>query len=260
MAHAALSDLAGGEHIAVERFSRQGAGLAGASALPFRVWLEDWRLFEDEKSANWVLDLPSDQYTLTLKLSPLSPVILQGDEGLSQKSAESGNASYYYSIPRLAVSGMLTRQDEDIPVKGTAWLDREWSTSALDTDQTGWDWFSLQLADGRNLMYYQLRNRDGSTDPYSRGSVSDSSGITRRLSPARVALTPLQYWDSGSRQYPIEWRMSVSGEKHPWRIRARLADQEMNLSVRYWEGAVEVVDEVTNMPLGRGYLEMVGYR
>ncbi len=260
MAHVALSDLATGEHYAEERFSRQGAGLAGATTTPLRVWLENWKLSAGELPSTWTLDLPAESYGLALKLSPLSPVIRQGDAGLSQKSAEPGNASYYYSIPRLAVKGELTLHGERVAVSGSAWLDREWGTSALGPDQTGWDWFSLQLADGRNLMYYQLRNTDGSTDPYSRGSVSDANGLLGGLSPAQVDLVPVRYWDAGDRRYPVEWRMTVKGEQYPWRIRALLDDQEMKLSVHYWEGAVEVVNEETQQSLGRGYLEMVGYR
>jgi len=259
MAHAALSDLSRGEHQAYERFARQSLGLAGAQRAPLRVWLEDWQLQLDEASAVWQLQLPTPGFDLTLELAPASPVVLQGNQGLSQKSAEPGNASYYYSIPRLQASGQLQLNGETLIVQGTAWLDREWSTSALGPDQTGWDWFSLQLEDGRNLMYYQLRRTDGSTDLHSSGSLSDSRGLQRRLKPTDVSLTPLAHWNAGDRRYPVDWHMQVLGEAHPWRVRALLEDQEMRLSVRYWEGAVEVIDDVTGDRLGHGYLEMAGY-
>jgi len=259
MAHAALTDLAAGQHLAYERFARQAIGLAGAQLAPLSVWLEDWRLQLDEHTDVWRLQLPAPGFDLTLEFAPASPVVLQGDRGLSQKSSEPGNASYYYSIPRLRASGQLRLNGERLAVQGLAWLDREWSTSALGADQAGWDWFSLQLADGRNLMYYQLRRRDGSTDPHSSGSLSDARGLQRRLAPTDVSLTPLAQWNAGERQYPIEWRLHLQGEPHPWRVRALLEDQEMRLSVRYWEGTVEVIDEVTREALGRGYLEMAGY-
>ena len=140
-------------------------------------------------------------------------------------------------------------------VSGLAWLDREWSTSALGPQQTGWDWFSLQLSDGRNLMYYQLRRRGGGVDTHSSGSLSDHQGLIRRLGPADVSLTPLAHWQG----YPIEWRLQLQGEPRPWRVRALLEDQEMRLSLRYWEGAVEVVSEADGSVLGRGYLELAGY-
>jgi predicted secreted hydrolase len=259
MAHAALTDLAGRQHTGFERFARQAVGLAGASARPFRVWLEDWQLSADQTGKRWQLKLPTRAYTLNLDLSPLVPVVLQGEQGLSRKSGEAGNASYYYSIPRLAATGYLVRQGEALSVSGLAWLDREWSTSALGPDQVGWDWFSLQLRDGRNVMYYQLRDRNGRSDPYSSGSISDRRGPIARLDPARVELTPLRYWQDGQHRYPVEWRMRIPGEPHAWRVRTLLDDQLMRLSVRYWEGAVKVVEEDTEAPIGRGFLEMTGY-
>jgi predicted secreted hydrolase len=152
----------------------------------------------------------------------------------------------------------LRLKGQSVTVQGLAWLDREWSTSALGPDQSGWDWFSLQLQDGRNLMYYQLRRKDGGSDPHSSGSLSDAAGPLRRLDPEQITLTPVTWWSAGERRYPIEWRLQLQDEPHAWRIRALLADQEMRLSVRYWEGAVEVIDAVTEQPLGRGYLEMAG--
>jgi predicted secreted hydrolase len=258
MAHAALSDIADGQHLAYERFARQAVGLAGAQLSPVRVWLEDWRLQRDEHADSWRLQLPTEGFDLSLQLAPASPVILQGDQGLSRKSAEPGNASYYYSIPRLQATGQLHLKGKSLAVQGLAWLDREWSTSALGPGQAGWDWFSLQLADGRNLMYYQLRRQDGGTDPHSSGSLSDAAGLQRRLDPTQVKLTPLATWRAGDRRYPVEWRLQLLNEPHPWRVRALLADQEMRLSVRYWEGMVEVLDDVSGKTLGHGYLEMTG--
>ncbi len=259
MGHAALSDLHAGKHRAFERFARQGAGLAGATLQPFKVWLEDWQLQQVADDAPWQLRVPTDEFELRLELRPLSPIILQGDNGLSQKSGTPGNASYYYSIPRLRASGTLNYQGANLRVQGQSWLDREWSTSALGVDQQGWDWFSLQLQDGRNLMYYQLRRKDGSIDPFSAGSISDAAGLKQRLKPQQIRLTPLKFWDSEDRRYPIEWRLELEGAPNPWRISALLADQEMRLSVNYWEGAVEVRDESSGEALGKGFLEMTGY-
>ncbi|MEN8177751.1 MAG: lipocalin-like domain-containing protein [Pseudomonadota bacterium] len=259
MGHAALSDLQAGKHTAFERFARQGAGLAGAESLPLRVWLEDWQLQQAGGTGVWKLQIPTEEFDLRLELKPASPIILQGDNGLSQKSRTPGNASYYYSIPRLTANGALSYRGETLRVNGQSWLDREWSTSALGPDQQGWDWFSLQLNDGRNLMFYQLRRKDGSVDPLSAGSLSDERGLRQHLRPEMIRLTPLKYWVSGNRRYPIEWRLELEGEPHPWRVSTRLADQEMRLSVTYWEGAVEVRQESSGDLLGKGYLEMTGY-
>jgi predicted secreted hydrolase len=258
MGHAALSDVAAGEHRqAHERFARQAVGLAGAGARPLRVWLEDWQLAEIP-DGNWRLALPTEAFELDLTLDPASPIVLQGDRGLSRKSAEPGNASYYYSIPRLQATGTLHQAGEELSVTGLAWLDREWSTRALGPDQAGWDWFSLQFEDGRNLMYYQLRRKDGTIDPHSAGTLSDSEGLKAKLTPAEITLTPLEYWETADRRYPVEWRMQIAGEDN-WLIRALLPDQEMRTSVRYWEGAVAVMNEESDAILGHGYLEMAGY-
>lgn len=259
MAHAALSDISRRQHQAEERFARQAIGLAGATATPFRVWLEDWQLAANSQNNDWLLQVPADEFSLQLRLRPQTPIIAQGEHGLSQKSAAPGNASFYYSIPRLQASGQLSVAGQLVDVSGLAWLDREWSTSALGADQQGWDWFSLQLDDGRNLMYYQLRRKDGSRDPHSSGSISDESGLIRRIIATDVQLEPIAYWQNDERRYPVEWRMHMRGEP-AWRLKALFPQQEMRLSVRYWEGAIEISEEKSGKPLGRGYLEMAGYR
>lgn len=259
MAHVALTDLAAGTHKSQERFVRQGAGLAGVSRSPVRVWVEDWQLLI-KNDGHMSMQVPADDFQLELDLVPQTPVVLQGDRGLSQKSEEPGNASYYYSLPRLQATGRIIRDSEVHKVTGLAWLDREWSTSALGPEQAGWDWFALQFADGRNLMYYQLRRKDGGIDASSSGSISDATGKLRSLAADEVSLEPLRYWSVGDRRYPVEWRMKISGEPVTWRIRSLLDEQEMRHSVRYWEGAVEVMEDGSSRPLGRGYLEMTGYR
>ncbi len=259
MVHAALTDLAAGTHQSHERFVRQGAGLAGVTQSPVRVWVEDMQLSIQDDGQMSVL-VPADAFRLELDLVPLTPLVLQGDRGLSQKSPQPGNASYYYSLPRLQATGRIIHNNEVHKVTGLAWLDREWSTSALGPEQAGWDWFALQFADGRNLMYYQLRRKDGGIDASSSGSISDATGKIRTLSADEVSLQPLRYWSAGDRRYPVEWRMKIRGEPATWHIRTLLDEQEMRHSVRYWEGAVEVVEDGNSRPLGRGYLEMTGYR
>jgi predicted secreted hydrolase len=258
MGHAALSDIAAGEHRqAHERFARQAVGLAGATAQPFRVWLEDWQLAETPDGA-WRLSLPTEAFELELTLERIDPIILQGDRGLSQKGPEPGNATYYYSIPRLQADGKLIFAGREMSISGLAWFDQEWSTRALGPEQIGWDWFSLQLIDGRNLMYFQLRRMDAGIDPHSAGTLSNADGLLDQLDASKITLTPLSYWEVTDRRYPIEWHMQLAGEA-PWRIRALLPDQEMFTSIRYWEGAVEVIDEKSGKILGHGYLEMAGY-
>ena len=168
MAHAALTEIDGARHHHDERLARGAVGLSGQDAKPFQVWLEDWSIRGGDGGVfPWQITVASDDFDLALSIEPLRDPVLQGDAGLSQKSDEPGNASYYYSITRLATSGELRRGRERLSVTGVSWLDREWSTSALGDDQSGWDWFSLQLAGSRDLMLYRLRSRRSAGGPRS---------------------------------------------------------------------------------------------
>lgn len=263
MGHFALADVEEGRFHAFERFSRAAQGLAGAQAEPFRAWLEDW---EAAGSGDGLLPMrlraAEEDIAIDLSLSEGKPIVLQGDAGLSQKSAAPGNASYYYSLTRLPGTGRIRVGDEEFEVQGLVWMDREWSTSALGDDQVGWDWFSLQLSDGRELMYYQLRRRDGRPDPHSAGTLVDGRGGTRRIDSSQVDLTVNDHWKSGrdGSVYPGRWRLRLADAELDLEIVPRLADQEMNLSVRYWEGAVAVTGVSGGRPVsGSGYVELTGY-
>jgi predicted secreted hydrolase len=261
MAHVALSDVEKQRHEERERFARGAAGLAGARAAPFRVWLEDWQLqgTGDGRDQDWELQIKTDRFAFDFTLQPLTPIVLQGDAGLSRKSAEPGNASYYYSIPRLRTEGAIRVGEETHQVSGLSWLDREWSTSVLGKDQVGWDWFALQLDDGRDLMYYQLRRADGQPDPHSGGVLVGADGTRRRLGTADVGLEPQRWWHSADGVgYPVAWRLQLS-DGSDFRIEAVFDDQRMDTMVQYWEGMVDVVDAKTGETEGRGYLELAGY-
>jgi predicted secreted hydrolase len=259
MAHFALTDAESGQFHPFERFSRGTMELAGAKSKPFSVWLDDWSVSETNKG--WRLQASEEEVSINLELVPQGPPILQGDRGLSHKSGEPGNASYYYSIPRLAAEGDIELDGRQHPVNGLVWLDREWSTSALGEDQAGWDWFSLQLSDGTDLMFYRLRKKDGSADPYSAGSLLRRDGTQIALAADDVQLEELDHWQSpkGGR-YPISWRLRIPGQAIELEVRPVLESQELDLYVRYWEGAVDVSGSRAGQPLkGRGYLEMTGY-
>jgi predicted secreted hydrolase len=258
MAHFALSDISGGRFYAFERFSRGAAGLAGAQSEPFRVWLEDWSA--EGLSADGTpmrLRAAEDGVALDLTLTAGKPPVLQGYRGLSQKSAEIGNASYYYSFTRMPISGTVRIGETLYQVSGLGWMDREWSTSALGEDQVGWDWFALHLDDGRDLMFYRLRLRNGGIDPYSKGVLVDVAGNARRLSHDEVLAEPLDYWTSprSGATYPARWRLRVPDEAIDLTLTPLLADQELPVTVVYWEGAVAISGSAT----GSGYIEMTGY-
>jgi predicted secreted hydrolase len=258
MGHLAVSDAGANRHAARERFARGAAGLAGARVDPIRIWLEDWQISSPD-GERWRLEAREDGLGIDLELESRRPPVLQGEDGLSRKSAEPGNASYYYSLTRLATRGEVLIGGERFTVTGSSWLDREWSTSVLADDQAGWDWFALQFEDGRDLMYYRLRRTDGSADPMSAGSLVTAGGALRRLGDAAVTLEPLRWWraDDGT-AYPVAWEMHLPGEPR-WRIDAVFDAQRMDLTVRYWEGMVTVTEADSGAPLGRGYMELAGY-
>ncbi|NOQ52555.1 MAG: carotenoid 1,2-hydratase [Desulfuromonadaceae bacterium] len=263
MAHFALTDVAGGRFYNFERFSRQALGLAGAEAEPFRVWLENWSA-EGSAGGFFPLHLKSGQEKVGIDLTLESdkPVVLQGEGGLSQKSDEAGNASYYYSLSRLETGGRVRIGDQTFAVEGTSWFDREWGTSALGENQVGWDWFALQLDDGRDLIFYQLRRKDGSADPFSRGTLVEPDGGSRSLLLSEVEIEVLDTWRSsdGRARYPARWRLRIPTEGLALDVEPLVADQEWRAAVRYWEGAVKVKGRSRGRPVGGyGYVELTGY-
>lgn len=266
MGHFAVSDIDNGDFYFFERFSRGDEQLAGAKTHPFSVWLEDWYC---EAAGNDSLDeMPGfkiragqDDVLLELTMQSEKPLVLQGDKGLSQKGAGSGNASYYYSLTRLNAAGTVQIGDQRYQISGYSWMDREWSTSALGEDQVGWDWFSLQFSDGQELMYYQLRKKDGSADNLSKGILVDKDGNGKVFYQDVVALNVTDYWESplGGR-YPSGWTLDVPDENLSLTITPMFKNQELDVAVRYWEGAVAIDGQRNGNPInGRGYVELTGY-
>ncbi len=261
MGHFALTDISAGEHRASERYQRGALGLAGATVQPVRVWLDDWEIRSEGPDTLFPLRVQAREseagIAIDLRLEATKGHVLQGDRGYSRKGRDPANASRYYSYTRLQAAGSVEFADQSAQVSGSAWLDREWSTSALDEGQQGWDWFALQLTDGRDLMVYRLRREDGRTDPNSAGILVDAAGAATPLAAGDFTLTPTRYWRSprtGSR-YPVAWELSVPSAGLRLAVTARVDAQEMPTTVRYWEGAVSVSGSAS----GVGYLEMTGY-
>ncbi len=258
MAHFAITDVPRGRFRFAQKFSRDALRLACAEAAPFQVWLDDWRI---GGSPTWSVHAQQQGYELTLDVEALAAPILNGHDGLSVKSGEAGAASYYYSIPSVEVKGQLRRDDVTIPVKGTAWLDREWGSGSLGGDEAGWDWFALQLDDGSALMFYALRSRDGSREKHSAGTWVDTSGVAHELSSTEVQIDTSGHWNSprGGR-YPARWRVKVPSVGLDVEVKPVLANQELGTYPRYWEGAVDASGMRSGSAVqGRGYVELVGY-
>ena len=263
MAHFALTDVEAAQFYAYERFSRAALSLAGAKAQPFEVWLENWSIRgTDGDVLPMQLRAAQESVSINLTLESAKNVVLQGNKGLSYKSTEVGNASYYYSLTRMPTRGTIQIEGETFDLKGLSWFDREWSTSALGKDTVGWDWFSIQLDDERELMFYLLRQRDGRAAPSSDGILISADGSTRRLTRDAVQIAVLSHWQSplDETRYPSRWRMDIESEGLSLNIKPYLANQELTLSVRYWEGAVQVKGRSFGHPVsGNGYVELTGY-
>jgi predicted secreted hydrolase len=268
IAHFAISDKKGEQFFVEQRASRGALGLAGAQTSPFRVWLEYWSIRarqKDVKSARvgelWELNAAGEQISLHLDLSAQKPPVLNGIDGLSQKSAERGNASYYYSITRLHSEGRLQIDDETFEVTGLSWLDREWSSSALSADQQGWDWFALQLSDGSDLMFYNIRSINGNQDEHSAGTWLSANGEVRHLGRKDVAIVVTAEWTSPQGgTYPAAWDIDIPQLDLELSVEPVIDNQELFTTVRYWEGAVDVLGRRNGSPVeGRGYVELTGY-
>ena len=250
LAHLTVSDIAGGKFYAFERSARGAVGLAGATSDPLRIHCDGWEAGGDPLR----IHAETPELALDLQLAAGKPLVLQGDHGLSRKGAAAGAASYYYSQTRMPTAGTLRLGDQRWSLTGNSWMDCEWATSSLEPGVSGWDWFALQLADGRELMFYRLRRVDGSATAFSSGSLVAVDGSVTSLSAAEVTLTDTAQWTSPTGvTYPVAWRLQVADLD--LRITPRLANQELNLSVRYWEGAVAVSGSVA----GVGYVELAGY-
>ena len=261
-AHFAISDIAGKNYQYAERFSRGAAGLAGAEGEPvYSVWLEDWSVQQLE-DGTYQLQAATDEFGLNLRLVDQKGPILQGDRGYSPKGPEPGNASAYVSQTRLAASGEVILAGTPFSVNGWSWMDHEFSTSALAEGQVGWDWFSIQLDDGSELMLFTLRREDGTTDPFSAGTWIAPDGSTQALARDDFDIRPTAEWRSphSGAVYPAAWQVTVPALDLELTIEPLMSDQELNLSFVYWEGAVNIQGRRNGQPVnGFGYVELTGY-
>ena len=262
MAHFTLTDAANQKFHSFERFERGSVGLAGAVGDPsFKVWLDDWSVQQIDDNAVH-LQAREEKIAIDLRLEDQKGVVLQGDRGYSQKGPQPGNASIYYSQTRLKSQGTVTVDGESITVSGLSWLDREISTSSLSKGQVGWDWFSLQLDDGSELMAYVLRRSDGTINSFSNGTLIAPDGETKRLKREDFSIVSEATWKSphSGGKYPARWRVRVPSINLDLQVEPLVPDQELNHSFTYWEGAVQVRGNYAGRAVeGNGYVELTGY-
>ena len=269
MTHLAVSDAKGQRYRYAEKLSRGGPGLAGARTDRYEVWNDNWTAGSRELGAGrreHVVHAHSDQAGIDLTLDEGKPPAINGINGISQKGAQPGNASHYYSLTRMPTKGTIVIDGEKFSVTGDSWMDHEFGTSFLEPEQRGWDWLSIQLSDNRELMLYQLRRADGTRDPRSSGTVIDANGKTTHLANADFTLVPGSpvFKSKNGAVYPLEWTLSIPSQRIELRVTTPLNDQELSLvkstGVAYWEGMIDVAGKAGAQSVtGSGYLEMTGY-
>ena len=251
LGHAAVTSAT--RHYAAERLARGGVGQAGAQAEPFNAWIDVWNFASRPGAASPLADMQlkasGAQFAYDLHMTSSRPLVLQGDHGYSRKS-EQGQASYYYSQPFFTASGSVSLDGHTYQVSGPAWLDREWSSQPLAASQTGWDWFSLHLDRGAQLMLFRVRQKDGAG--YFTGTWIDAQGHTETLHNRDIQLTPLTTTAIDGRSIPTRWSLKIPGKQLDITTEAVNPKAWMDLGIPYWEGPVRFEG-------GVGYLEMTGY-
>jgi predicted secreted hydrolase len=271
-AHFAITDEQGKTFYHVERVAREALGMGYASSTKLDVHADDWYLHGDTPgNANLERMVMHARDTgvqgidaIDFTQVPEKPPAVHGHGGVSRKSDCASCASHYYSYTRLRTTGTLTFNGVPLRVEGLSWMDHEFGSGELERNQAGWDWFSVQLDDRRELMLYLLRQKDGSVTPESSGSLIERDGSVRFLSRADFAIAATGTWRSPHTGglYPSGWRVRVPSAGVDLTLTPAVLDQELAGTagnVSYWEGAVDVRSADGHTPLGEGYVELTGY-
>jgi len=266
LAHSAISNITEKQHLQAELVSRQALKMAGADQIEgsTTLFLKNWsaRIGPDKH----LLTVNSDGFSYELALTPEKPPVLHGLSGYSLKGSTAERASCYYSLCRLNAEGKLSIGEKNVTVKGSAWMDHEYSTALLEPGLQGWDWFSLQLSDRTEVMAFVLRKEKGGIGPASSATVIGNQGHSRHISNEEFAVTVLNTWKSPHSKavYPAGWRLQIFPSLVDLTITPNLADQEMHTfgstGVIYWEGSVSIEGTRAGQPVvGQGYVELTGY-
>jgi predicted secreted hydrolase len=264
LAHFAITDEQGHKFFYAEKMNRSGLNFAGASQDHPHVFNETWSM--DQVWQDFVIKAKSADYAIDLTLKPSKPPVIHGENGVSPKANCKGCASHYYSMTRLGTTGRLTIENQVKQVSGLTWMDHEFGSNQLTEKQTGWDWYSLQLDNGYDVMLYVIRTAEGTIDPNSSGTVISPDGTASHLSKDAFKIESKSTWTSTKTngRYPIEWHLSIPSAKAELDLTPVLKDQELvtkgSTGVSYWEGDSSVQGSWNNKPVrGKSYVEMTGY-
>ena len=254
MGHAALTSA--NRHFSAEKIARGGIGQAGAKAVPFEAWIDDWHFtrtsVDNDGIPAFSISASGDSFSYDLNLLQTGPMVLQGDGGYSVKS-DQGQASYYFSNPFLSASGTITVGGKTLKVSGEAWLDREWSSQPLASNQKGWDWFSLRFESGEKLMLFGLRS--DANQPFKSATWIDPDGNTEALPGSMLMMQPLRFSTISGREIPVEWLIKIPSKNIEIVVNALNDNSWMTTSISYWEGPITAIGSHKAV----GFLEMTGY-
>lgn len=266
-AHFALTDENGKRFFSYQTLAREALGAGAAAEDRLRVRANGWSLdgtpSRDGKIA-MRLRASRPGYALDLDVLPQKRPAVHGTGGISRKGPCPSCASHYYSFTGARARGRLVFAGSSVAVSGSAWMDHEFGSSELTPSQSGWDWFALQLYDGREVMLYRLRQRDGSVTPQSSGSLVERDGNVRRFAFAQCGYRELAVWHSPhtGASYPSQWLVRIPGVRGELRVVPALDDQELVDPLgrlTYWEGSAAVFDAKTGVRTGDAYVELTGY-
>jgi predicted secreted hydrolase len=255
MGHAAVTRA--DTHRFSEALARGGVGQAGAEAAPFQAWIDAWQMrglagTDSTSLSPLELSASGKDFAYGFRLQADHPLVLQGEAGYSVKSAQ-GQASYYYSQPYFKAEGHITIDDRPVDVTGQAWMDREWSSQPLASNQTGWDWLALHFDGGEKLMLFRLRGADGSN--FISGKWFSPREDDRQIASRDIAMTPKDGAEVAGRKIPTRWDIAIPQLALSISCFALNAASWMGTRFPYWEGPIRF----QGSHAGVGYLEMTGY-
>lgn len=269
LAHFVVADIEAGRTLKTERINRAGPGIAGASHDKRTIWNGNWNvsfLPDDPLRPAQRMWAGVEGVSVSLSLAPSKPVVVHGVDGISRKARGPGRASHYLSFTRLLASGVVEIDGSEHEVTGLAWMDHEFFTNSLSSDQVGWDWMSVQLDDGTDLMLYGIRETGGLRSAFSSGTLVEPDGQASHLEAEDFRMLPGRTWRSEETgaAYPVEWAVEVPRLGLRLEVRPLLDAQEIfserGFTPTYWEGPVTYSGERDGQAVtGRGYLEMTGY-
>ncbi|TWU39685.1 lipocalin family protein [Novipirellula artificiosorum] len=259
-AHFSLMDLQTGESWFTHRRSLWWHGRAERDR--FKVRLGRWSIEGD--CASQRLRIGPTNMHLDLHLSIRKSASLHGDQGRFHKHPE--QECFYFSFSKIDAHGFLKLNDKELPVQGTCWMDREYGSVTMAQTLRGWDWFCLQLDDGRELLIYVLRSRQPSNLPPYYASLIDQGGKAQFIPIGGCNVIVESQWTNPATRntYPSKWRIELPSLAMVLQVQPLLQEHEIDTrgstNVLFWEGPVAVSGTEEGQCIqGRGFVELVGY-